>query len=142
SVRDAIHSDDATVAVAVADFFHTEVADLRQAQPAAVQLLPPSITRKYLVFPIADHNRILVVATCNPADLEAEREIGFASGRRAEFVVASPTELRRAIDLAYEPDRAVEDVLERLGDMDKVSLEVLEEAEQEAEADEADLESG
>lgn len=142
AIRDAIHSDDATMATAIAKFFRTPVAELDQAQPTAVQLLPPSVARKYLVFPLADQNRTLLVATCNPADLEAEREIGFASGRRPEFVVAAPALLREAIELAYEPDRAVEDVLGRMGDMDRVSLEVLEEAEAEAEVDEADLESG
>lgn len=142
AIRDAIHSDDATMEAAIAKFFRTPVAELEKAQPTAVQLLPPSVARKYLVFPLADQNRTLLVATCNPADLEAEREIGFASGRRPEFVVAAPSLLREAIDLAYEPDRAVEDVLGRMGDMDRVSLEVLEEAEAEAEADEADLESG
>lgn len=142
AIRDAIHSDDATMEAAIAKFFRTPVAELQNAQPTAVQLLPPSVARKYLVFPLADQNRSLLVATCNPADLEAEREIGFASGRRPEFVVASPEALREAIDLAYEPDRAVEDVLHRMGDMDRVSLEVLEEAETEAEVDDADLESG
>lgn len=142
AIRDAIHSDDATMEAAIAKFFRTPVAELEKAQPTAIQLLPPSVARKYLVFPLADQNRTLLVATCNPADLEAEREIGFASGRRPEFVVAAPSLLREAIDLAYEPDRAVEDVLGRMGDMDRVSLEVLEEAEAEAEADEADLESG
>ncbi len=142
SIRDAIHADDATMESAVSTFFRTRTADLANAQPTAVQLLPPSVARKYLVFPLADQNRSLLVATCDPSDLEAEREIGFASGRRPEFVVASPASLREAIDLAYEPDRAVEDVLGKLGDMDRVSLEVLEEAEEEIDADELDLDSG
>lgn len=141
-IRDSIHADDATMAAAVAAFFRTEVADLTTAQPTATQLLPPSVARKYLVFPMADKNRSLVVATCDPSDLEAEREIGFASGRRPEFVVASPAELHDAIELAYEPDRAVEDILGRMGDMDRVSLEVLEESEEESPADEGDLDSG
>lgn len=142
SIRDAIHADDATMESAVSTFFRTRTADLSNAQPTAVQLLPPSVARKYLVFPLADQNRSLLVATCDPSDLEAEREIGFASGRRPEFVVASPAALREAIELAYEPDRAVEDVLVKLGDMDRVSLEVLEEAEEEVGAEDLDLESG
>ncbi len=143
AIRDSIHADDATMAAAVASFFRTQVADLSTAQPTATQLLPPSVARKYLVFPMADKNRSLVVATCDPSDLEAEREIGFASGRRPEFVVASPAALHQAVELAYEPDRAVEDILGRMGDMDRVSLEVLEEAEDDSvPAEEADLDSG
>ncbi len=142
AIRDAIHADDPTMASAIAAYFRTEVADLTLAQPTAAGLLPPSVARKYLVFPLHDRNRSLVVATCDPSDLEAEREIGFASGRRPEFVVAAPSALRDAIELAYEPDRAVENILGRMGDMDRVSLEILEEADVEAEAHEADLESG
>jgi type IV pilus assembly protein PilB len=142
AIRDRLHADDATMAAAVAAFFRTKVADLASAQPTATQLLPPSVARKYLAFPLADQNRSLLVATCDPSDIEAEREIGFASGRRPEFVVASPAALREAIELAYEPDRAVEDILGRMGDMDRVSLEVLEESEDVGPVDEADIDSG
>lgn len=142
AIRDAIHADDATMAEAVSGFFRTRTADMEKGQPTAVHLLPPSVARKYLVYPLADQNRSLLVATCDPSDLEAEREIGFASGRRPEFVVAAPSALRKAIELAYEPDRAVEDVLGRMGDMDRVSLEVLEEAEDETPVEDFDLESG
>ena len=142
AIRDSLHADDATMATAVAGFFRTKVADLTSAQATATQLLPPSVARKYLAFPLADRNRSLLVATCDPSDLEAEREIGFASGRRPEFVVASPAALREAIELAYEPDRAVEDILGRMGDMDRVSLEVLEESDQDGPAEEVDVDSG
>jgi type II secretory ATPase GspE/PulE/Tfp pilus assembly ATPase PilB-like protein/ActR/RegA family two-component response regulator len=130
------------IAEAVAGVFRVRVADLSKAQPTAVKLLPASVARKFGVFPLEDRNRHLVVATANPCDADAEREVGFASGRHAEFVVAPPKEILEAIDLAYAPDRAVDGVLDRLGVLEDVELEVLEEEEDpEPEAD-AELLSG
>jgi type IV pilus assembly protein PilB len=113
------------IAEAVAAAFRTGVADLGQAQPTAVKLLPASVARKFTVFPLEDRNRRLVVATANPFDPDAEREVAFASGRHAEFVVAPPGEILEAIDLAYAPDRAVKGVLDRMGIFDDVDLEIL-----------------
>ena len=141
-IRTRAQIQDAAMVDAVASFFRMGVADLTSTQLAALELLPRSIAERHVVFPISATERTLLVATCNPSDVDAEREIGFVSGRRAEFVVAAPDAVLEAIQLGYEPDRAVEEVLERLGTMNEVSLEVLEEVDADASVEVIDLDSG
>ncbi|MBT8405575.1 MAG: Flp pilus assembly complex ATPase component TadA [Gemmatimonadetes bacterium] len=141
-IRCSADLDDAAMVQAVARFFRMRVADLDSSRLDALELLPRTIAERHLVFPIRMRDRSLVVATCNPSDVDAEREIGFASGRRAEFVVASPEAILSAIELFYEPDRAVEEIVERLGTMDGVTLEVLDEADEESGVEEVDPDSG
>lgn len=89
-------------------------ADFNAAQPAALRLIPETIARRHLVFPISEHQRRLVVASCNPGDLDAEQDIAFASGRTPVFVVAAPTAIEKAIDAHYSPEDAVEGILKRV----------------------------
>ena len=109
------------VATAVAAFFRLPVADVAAGEITATQLIPGSIAHHYGVFPLHDEVAHLVVATANPPDLEAEKEVGFASGRLPKFQVAPPGILREAIEGAYSADTAAESLLKRmdadLGDM-------------------------
>ncbi len=107
--------DRATLRDVVASAFRTPVADLTLAEPTAVKLLPGSVAQEFLVFPLRDQHQSLVVATANPADMEAEQAIGFAAGRSPVFEVADPDEIRDAIDAAYSPNRTVETLLGRIG---------------------------
>jgi type IV pilus assembly protein PilB len=104
--------DAQALALAVARNFRSQVADLSLAEPLAAKLLPASVARKFLVFPLRDGDRTLVVATADPTHVQAEQEVGFASGRTPELRIAPPWDIARAIDAAYSPDRAAESLLE------------------------------
>ena len=39
-----------------------------------------------------------MVATCDPTDVEAERALGFSTGRTTVFEVASPQAIQDALD--------------------------------------------
>ncbi len=114
-------------ATAVADFFRLPVADLDTAEPTATKLLPGSIAHRFGVFPVRDKVAYLAVATANPPDLDAEKEVSFVSGRQAKFEVAAPTRLREAIEAAYSPDNAAESLLSRM-DADSDLVELVEDA--------------
>lgn len=92
------------------------VADLETAQRQALRLIPEKLARRLLVFPLAEDDRTLLVATANPNDLDVEQAVGFASGRRVIFVLAPPLSISDAIDAGYAPDRTVERLLERVDD--------------------------
>ena len=91
------------------------------------------------MFPLRQDDRTIVVATSNPADLEVEQAVAFASGRGVAFEVASPAALTEAIDLRYSPEQDVEAFLKGMGvDLSSdVSVEerVAPEAVSDAEAD-------
>lgn len=104
--------DAQALALAVARNFRSQVADLTLAEPTAAKLLPASVARKFLVFPLRDGDRSLVVATADPTHVQAEQEVGFASGRTPELRIAPPWDIARAIEAAYSPDKAAESLLE------------------------------
>lgn len=104
--------DAPTLAAAIARSFRTQVADFTLAEPTATKLLPASIARKFHVFPLRDGDRALVVATADPTNVQAEQEVGFASGRTAIFQLAPPEKIATALDAAYSPDKAAESLLE------------------------------
>ncbi|MCI0434068.1 MAG: Flp pilus assembly complex ATPase component TadA [Gemmatimonadetes bacterium] len=108
---DATGMDAAAMATRVAAQFRIQVANLAAAEPRALRLLPEALARKFCVFPIREDDRRLVVATADPADLDAEQALGFASSRSTVFEVSPPAEIEAAIDEHFSPNRVVEDLL-------------------------------
>jgi len=103
------------LAVRVAAQFHLPLAALDAAEPRAQALIPEKVARRHLVFPLRETDRQLAVAVWNPTDLDAEQQIGFASGRTPKFEIATPAAIQDAIDGHYAPDRLVESLLDRVG---------------------------
>ncbi|RMH19195.1 MAG: response regulator [Gemmatimonadetes bacterium] len=89
------------LAQAVSKAFRLGLADLSRAEPEARALLPVKVARRYRVVPLRATDRDLVVATSEPLDFEAEREIGFVSGRRTVFEVATPAAIQKALEEGY-----------------------------------------
>lgn len=107
-----VTEDDVTAAVAQA--FHLELADFSATQPEALSLLPKRHAVRYGVLPIRCTDRDFVVATAQPVDFEAEREIGFLSGRNIVFVMASPAAISKALQEQYRKHPKVKSVLENI----------------------------
>ncbi len=110
-VTKAYQLSDADLSQMVADYFRLEVADFAEADPNAALLIPETMARKHRVFPLAEDDRYFVVATCDPTNVEAERALGFSTGRTPTFVVAAPGAIQDALDERYSPERAVETLL-------------------------------
>ncbi|HEX2716649.1 MAG TPA: GspE/PulE family protein [Gemmatimonadaceae bacterium] len=72
--------------------------------PFAVDALPEEWARRQQVVPVALTPSTITVATSRPADLDLERAIGFATGRRVELLLATPDTIARALDRAYRVD--------------------------------------
>ena len=81
------------------------LADFTQVDPGAVALLSERWARKHRVVPLAFDGTHIVVATSNPLDLDAERAIAFATGRRVRWHMASADEIEFQLDLAYDARR-------------------------------------
>jgi type II secretory ATPase GspE/PulE/Tfp pilus assembly ATPase PilB-like protein len=82
-------------------------ADFSRTDPAAVALLPERWARRYGVIPLHRADGVLVVATSDPLDLDAERAVSFATGLRVRWVEASAPEIAQQLARSYpEPTRA------------------------------------
>ncbi len=79
----------------------TRRADFSHVDPAAVALLAERWARRYGVLPLREEEGALIVATSDALDLDAERAIGFATGRRVFWVEASPEEIETQIARWY-----------------------------------------
>ncbi|MBI4538018.1 MAG: Flp pilus assembly complex ATPase component TadA [Gemmatimonadetes bacterium] len=111
----------------VAAAFRLKLADLSEAEPRALKLVPERLARRFQIFPLRESDRHIVVATCDPTDVEVEQAVGFASGRRLVFEVAPPGALKRAISSAYSPEQALDNLLTSVGAEAGDSVRVVEE---------------
>jgi CheY-like chemotaxis protein len=90
----------------------TPVGVLAQIESSelAVRLVPERVARRHLAMPIAVDNRVLTYATCTPYSPDADRDLGFASGRRTAAVAATRPAVIAALD-QYYPKRSDLDAL-------------------------------
>jgi type IV pilus assembly protein PilB len=103
----------------LAPTFGLAEADFEKAEESALSLLPERIARKYHVFPLREDERHLVVATCDPSNIEVEHAIGFAAGRRPVFELASPAAIEEALFQAFSADHADNQMDQLLSSVDE-----------------------
>ena len=84
-------------------------ADFARIDPRAVALLAERWARRHRVVPIAIERGAIVVATCDPLDLDAERAIAFATGQRVRWTVATADEIAINLERAYTEPAAPRD---------------------------------
>lgn len=99
------------LAIEVASYFRIGLANLNGADPRARRLVTEGLARRHLVFPLLDNGRHLVVATCDPTDLIAEKTLAFASARNVVFEIAPPGAIQRMIEQNYSSTAFVEHLL-------------------------------
>jgi type II secretory ATPase GspE/PulE/Tfp pilus assembly ATPase PilB-like protein/CheY-like chemotaxis protein len=115
-VTKAYGISDPQLADLVAEYFRLEVADINRADPNAALLIPETMARKHLIFPLFEDDKEIIVATCDPTNVEAERALGFSTGRTATFQVASPRTIQDSLDQRFSPEKAVDALLGGLAD--------------------------
>jgi type II secretory ATPase GspE/PulE/Tfp pilus assembly ATPase PilB-like protein len=76
-------------------------ADFTRVDPHAVALLAERWARRHQVLPLRIDDGVLLVATADPLDLDAERAVSFATGHRVRCVSAEPDDLALQINHWY-----------------------------------------
>jgi len=94
---------------------HVPLASLDRIEPAAVQFLPEAVARQHAALPLSATNKVIRIATANPLDFDAERALGFVTGRAVEFLYSLPGPLAHRIDEVYRPERSIERIVDGLG---------------------------
>ncbi|MEO7455706.1 MAG: ATPase, T2SS/T4P/T4SS family [Gemmatimonadaceae bacterium] len=119
------------LAAHVAPTLRVPLADFDHAEAKAARLVPEKLAKKHGVYALRETDRELVVASSDPQDYEAERDLGFASGRRIVFELASPAAIESALSGAYSADRIVENLLNAADSTLADAVRVMEELEPE-----------
>ncbi|MGD0207210.1 MAG: ATPase, T2SS/T4P/T4SS family [Verrucomicrobiota bacterium] len=108
----------------------TEVVSLRdhELSPDLLKTIPANVARMYHCVPVALNDGILQVALADPLDPAHADEIGFASKRDVQVVVADPAEIEKAIDRHYGQEEAEDfsQILKELGSDKEMEREVSE----------------
>ena len=94
--------DERDLAVALGEHFGVSVIDLRRQAPdaEAIQLLPEASARSLMALPLRMTEGALEVAVADPSDKLAE-DLKSITGTPVALLVASATDIRRAIDRGY-----------------------------------------
>ena len=98
----------------VASHFRIGVADVNTYDPQAVKLIPEAVARRYGVLPLSATGNSIVIATSDPANRSAHKEIVAHASRQPVFLMSSPTILSEALERAYAPARAPKNALQTL----------------------------
>ncbi len=114
---------------------HAPLASLEHVEPAAVQFLPEAVARQHAALPLSATNKVIRIATANPLDFDAERALGFVTGRAVEFAYSLPGPLARRIEEIYRPERSIERLVEGL--QGQATVEAVEEPVQDKSVDAA-----
>jgi CheY-like chemotaxis protein len=100
-VLDATGVSDAELTELLAERYLMRVADLASAEQYATRLVPAIVAVKYQVLPLRYTDRTLDVATADPHDVDAEREVSRLATRAVRFELAPPAAIREALAHAY-----------------------------------------
>jgi type IV pilus assembly protein PilB len=98
----------------VAGHFRIGVADFSTYDPQAVKLIPESVGRRYGILALSSTNTSIVIATSDPANRAAHKDVVAHSSRQPVFMMASPSALSEAMERAYAPARAPKNALQTL----------------------------
>jgi type IV pilus assembly protein PilB len=110
----ACNVDSEDLARVVARHFRLPTADMSEADPAVVELVPHGIALKFGALPLGHGERTLILAVSDPTPPDLERELAFTSGRCVSFRIAPPSDIAKAIEVAYRPDWAATWLLEQV----------------------------
>src|SRR6267142_523433 len=79
-VQRKLVTDDEVLRAAAARF-RLPVADLAGIDKKARDAVPEPLVRRYNILPIRQTDSLLEIATANPFDIDAEKDLAFATGR-------------------------------------------------------------
>jgi len=98
--------------------FQTPVIKLShyRPDPTLARLIPHKIAEQYLLLPISKIGNILTIVMTDPLNILAIDDIRALTGFDVQAVIATPQEIREAIEIAYSvsPGGSLENILEGL----------------------------
>jgi type II secretory ATPase GspE/PulE/Tfp pilus assembly ATPase PilB-like protein/CheY-like chemotaxis protein len=110
-------ASDEDVLRAAAARFRLPVADLGNLDRAVRDAVPEPLVRRFNILPLRLTESVLEIATANPFDIDAEKDLAFATGREVRTYLCSPTRIREKMEEIYRGG-GTDMVAQLLGNMD------------------------
>ena len=86
---------------AVARRVRLPIANVADVSPQAIALVPERWARRFHVLPLSVSEQELLIATADPLDVDCERTLAFATGRRVQLAIAERGAIGRRIEEVY-----------------------------------------
>ena len=99
-VQRKLVSDDEILRAATARF-RLPVADLSVLDRSMRDAVPEPLVRRFGILPLRQTDSLLEIATANPFDIDAEKDLAFATGREVRSFLCSPLKIREKVDEVY-----------------------------------------
>src|SRR5256886_1358232 len=96
--------------------FRLKVADPSKIDLTARDGVPEQLARRYRVLPLRLTDSYLELGTANPFDLDAEKALAFATAREIRLFLLAPSKIARKHDKVKKPEKAIDKLLEGMGD--------------------------
>jgi len=84
--------------------------------------VPEQLARRYHVLPLRLTDSYLELGTANPFDLDAEKALAFATAREIRLFLLAPSKISEKLDEMYRSDKAIDKLLEGMGDQEVTML--------------------
>src|ERR1051325_10940097 len=79
----------------------TPIAHSLVVSAEARDSVPERFARRFGILPLAISNSMLDVATSNPFDLDCEKTLAFATGRRIRMLLSTPSRIAERLGEVY-----------------------------------------
>src|SRR2546425_521676 len=94
---------------------------LKVADPSKIDLTARAggaeqLARRYRALPLRLTDSFLELGTANPFDLDAEKALAFATAREIRLFLLAPSKISEKLDEMYRADKAIDKLLEGMGD--------------------------
>src|SRR5688572_2830701 len=103
--------------------FRLKIADTTKMDASAREGVPEQLARRYRVLPLRLTDSFLELATANPFDLDAEKALAFATAREIRLLLLAPSKISEKLDEMYRPEKAIDKLLEGMGDAEVTTLQ-------------------
>jgi len=88
---------------ALASESETPIAHSLVVSAEARDSVPERFARRFAILPLAISNSVLDIATSNPFDIDCEKTLAFATGRRIRMLLSTPQRIADRIEEVYAP---------------------------------------
>jgi len=113
---------DAEIIEKLSHRFRLKVADTTKIELTARDGVPEQLARRYHVLPLRLTDSYLELGTANPFDLDAEKALAFATAREIRLFLLAPSKISEKLDEIYRADKAIDKLLEGMGDQEVTTL--------------------
>src|SRR5881396_915564 len=113
---------DAEIVDKLAHRFRLKVADVGKIDQTARDSVPEQIARRHRVLPLRLTDSYLELGTANPLDIDAEKALAFATAREIRLFLLAPSKISEKLDEMYRSDKAIDKLLEGMGDQEVMTL--------------------